>query len=426
LAQSLSSVNDQAGVTAAVRATAGAEVSVKTEGSSTANLTGASTLERASRRGRDHRIDLVRGLALAMIFINHMPGNWMGQWTSRNFGFSDAAELFVLLAGYSAAMAYHSHVATNDHWGVMLKASRRAGVLYCAHIVTTAAALILFLAAMTASEHAQRADLIGVAPIFIDPAAGLLAVLIGGCQLSYFNILPMYVVLLALLPAMFWLAARDKRLLLAVSGVAYLTTNLAGLTLPSSRNYESWFFNPMAWQLLFAVGVTVGLCQREGREIRFHRGLFWAAVAYLGFSAAWMTGGLGSRIGDGALPDWLASMYKPNLPVPRLLHVLALAYVVCHCPIWAWLARIPKDFVLTRMGRHSLPVFMTGSLLSMAGWILANESNGGVLVETAVVIVGMAVMATLALWLEKEHAVQAISLRRRAASAAVSSASRVP
>ncbi len=393
---------------------------MNSEGISTANLAGRLAPELATWRARDHRIDFVRGLALAMIFVNHMPGNWIGHWTSRNFGFSDAAELFVLLAGYSAARAYYPDFVKGDHWSVTLKATRRAGVLYCAHIITTLAALILFLAAMTASEHAQRSDLIGVAPIFIDPAAGLLAVLVGGCQLSYFNILPMYVLLLALLPALFWLAARDVRLMLGVSVAAYLTTNLAGFTLPSSRNFDSWFFNPMAWQLLFAVGVALGISQRRGRGAGFSRGLYWASVLYLGVAAVWMAGGFGSRIGEGLVPEWLGSIYKPNLPLPRLMHVLALTYVVCHSPVWTWLAEVPKDFVLTRMGRHSLPVFMTGSLLSMAGWIVANESNGGVLVETAVVIVGMGAMATLALWLENDVRVQILTLRRVAVAAPTS------
>ena len=44
--------------------------------------------------GRDHRLDIFRGLALMMIFINHVPGNVFEHLTSRNFGFSDAAEAF--------------------------------------------------------------------------------------------------------------------------------------------------------------------------------------------------------------------------------------------------------------------------------------------------------------------------------------------
>ena len=46
--------------------------------------------------------DVFRGLALLMIFIDHIPGNVLSLIAkiSRNFGFSDAAEIFVLLAAF--------------------------------------------------------------------------------------------------------------------------------------------------------------------------------------------------------------------------------------------------------------------------------------------------------------------------------------
>ena len=60
----------------------------------------------AKRSPRDLRIDFFRGLALVMIFVNHVPGNVFETLTSRNFGFSDATEIFVFLAGYAAALDY--------------------------------------------------------------------------------------------------------------------------------------------------------------------------------------------------------------------------------------------------------------------------------------------------------------------------------
>ena len=48
--------------------------------------------------GRDHRIDFFRGLALIFIFWDHIPHNPLAELTVRNFGLSDAAEIFVFLA----------------------------------------------------------------------------------------------------------------------------------------------------------------------------------------------------------------------------------------------------------------------------------------------------------------------------------------
>src|SRR5690349_11307068 len=55
---------------------------------------------------RDLRLDFFRGLALWLIFLNHIPSNFVGWFTTRNFGFSDAAEMFVFISGYTAAFVY--------------------------------------------------------------------------------------------------------------------------------------------------------------------------------------------------------------------------------------------------------------------------------------------------------------------------------
>ena len=96
---------------------------------------------------RDHRIDFVRGLALVMIFINHIPGNIVGELTTRNFGFSDAAEIFVLLAGVSSAFAYYRRYEAGQPFYTSVRVWRRAGFLYTAHTLTTVLAIALFAAA---------------------------------------------------------------------------------------------------------------------------------------------------------------------------------------------------------------------------------------------------------------------------------------
>ena len=58
------------------------------------------------RLPRDSRVDVMRGIALVMIFIDHVPGNLLGLVTMRNFGFANTAELFVLLAGFASMVAY--------------------------------------------------------------------------------------------------------------------------------------------------------------------------------------------------------------------------------------------------------------------------------------------------------------------------------
>jgi len=53
--------------------------------------------------GRDLRLDLFRGLALWLIFLDHVPNNILAWFTIRNYGFSDATEIFIFISGYTAA-----------------------------------------------------------------------------------------------------------------------------------------------------------------------------------------------------------------------------------------------------------------------------------------------------------------------------------
>lgn len=84
--------------------------------------------------GRDLRIDFFRGLALVFIFWDHIPHNPLGQVTPRNFGFSDAAEIFVFLAGYAAVLAYGKLLLRDGYAVACLRVLRRVWVLYVAHI----------------------------------------------------------------------------------------------------------------------------------------------------------------------------------------------------------------------------------------------------------------------------------------------------
>jgi len=57
-------------------------------------------------RGRDLRLDLFRGIANWWIFLDHIPNNVLNWLTIRNYGFSDAADLFVFISGYTASFVY--------------------------------------------------------------------------------------------------------------------------------------------------------------------------------------------------------------------------------------------------------------------------------------------------------------------------------
>jgi hypothetical protein len=351
----------------------------------------------AVKGARDWRIDWLRGLALVMILVNHMPGNRLENWTSRNIGLSDAAEIFVLLAGVAAALAFFKRFEAGDAWATSVKAARRARTLYLAHVGSTLAAVALFALTATVTGNPDFLDLIGVAPLFADPWPGLLGLATGGFQLGYFNILPMYVVLLAMLPGLLWLAVKDLRLMLLASTALYVAAQVVPLSVPNFPVGGGWFFNPFAWQLLFAIGLALGVMRLRGQSVPYHHAAFGAALAYIVFGAVWMIWSLGGHLTYGVLPPWMDTLHKSALPPTRLLHVMALAYVLVHSPLWQWLTPLANaDKVITRIGRNSLPAFIAGSLASMAGYIVLVQTGSDLAIELLLTVLGVAAMWTAA------------------------------
>ena len=323
-----------------------------------------------------------------------MPGNRFESWTLRNFGFSDAAELFVLLAGVAAALAFFRRYEQGEARAMTVKSLRRAGKLYAAHVMSTLGAITLFLAVAAVFENRGYLDLIGVAPIIESPLVGIVGVLSGGSQLGFFNILSMYVVLLAALPVMLWVAARDLRLLVAVSAGLYLATQVLQWQLPSYPDEFAWYFNPLAWQLLFVSGLVLGIFRLRGQVVAYHPVAFWLAVAFLLFSAIWVVFNMGGTLSHGVLPHWLDTLRKSNLAPLRFLHVMALGYVLVHSRAWTWLTAISAaDPLLTGLGRNSLPVFVTGSFASMVGYItLVWLGEARLAVEVSLIALGLCAM----------------------------------
>src|SRR5579875_1874835 len=83
---------------------------------------------------RDLRVDFFRGLALWWIYTDHIPGDALGRWSLRNWALCDATEVFVLLAGYGAGLAYGRAALRSGFLPAAAAVVRRAWTLYIAHI----------------------------------------------------------------------------------------------------------------------------------------------------------------------------------------------------------------------------------------------------------------------------------------------------
>ncbi|MCB1509688.1 MAG: OpgC domain-containing protein [Hyphomicrobiaceae bacterium] len=363
---------------------------------------------------RDLRIDFVRGIALIMIFINHIQGNFFENFTNKNFGFSDSAEVFVLLAGYASAMAYYHRFSTGQPIETMVRVARRAGHLYTVHILITVLAVALFAMAAGLLSRPELAREINIGPLLDDPARAFVGLATLRHQLGFFNILPLYVVLLLLLPVIMAAYQWDWRALLAGSLAIYLVVGFSVYNLPSYPARHSWFFNPLSWQLLFVAGFIWGTRARHGLGIPYRAGLYWVAVGYL------VTALLMVQVPEfwKALPktDALGALwgFSKTFESPfRLLHVLALAYVVGMSPIARWMNRVTSENLIVQMGQHALPVFACGSLLSMLFHLVRIGSGGGFWIDLLSATAGILVMLMLTsflVWQSKSPAGQVGSL----------------
>ena len=377
---------------------------------------------------RDPRLDFFRGLSLAMIFINHVPGTVFEDFTSRNFGFSDAAEGFVFMSGAAAALAYGPGLAQMPRWPTVSRIWGRSWLLYLVHLMTAlwaigivSAAALWFGAEIMLTKNAFK-------PLTEEPLAFLIGIVTLGHQLGYVNILPMYAALLLAAPFLIRMGqVRPGWLLLGSLGFWALTGTFR-INLPNYPFEGGWFFNPFAWQILFTLGILTGLALRNGRRfVPQNRWLFWAAVGWLLFCLVWVkSDGMLKGLGHGiwqlrqwGAPFWLVDFDKTFVSGPRLLHIMALAYVLSMPGLVPRIAASTAAAPLRLLGRHGLPVFALGTVLAILGQAIKAVHPAGMAQDAVLIFGGLAVQWAFAA--ARERLSPKAAARRAAAATAVTS-----
>ncbi len=364
----------------------------------------------APKRQRDLRIDVIRGLALLMIFIDHMPSDLLNRVTLHNFGFSDAAEVFVLLAGYSAMMAYGKCFQRD---GAATGLRRLA--IRCARIYLFQAGLLLttllVVYSWTAHYHVKPGV---VAPILGAPIAGLAHGLTLRALPSYLDILPLYVVLLAAFPVIYFGLRRAPWLTLAASAAVWMAAGrFHGLNLPNWMDNNGWYFDPFAWQFLFTIGAVLFMLTERGAgslprntwAVRF----CWAFLAFAFIQ--------GAPFHDWHLPNLhplaMAQPDKSRLNWLRIIDVLCLFYMAMSS---GWVRSLSEKAWLRPVaacGQHSLEVFSFGCVLALFGRLVFRTDGVNLVTEVGVNLVGLTAMCAAALWLSHGRQVARARKARR-------------
>jgi hypothetical protein len=211
-------------------------------------------LENATRQERrDLRVDFFRGVALLFIFIDHIPGNALAWFTLHSFGFADAAEIFVGLAGYAAYLAYAKSLQQGLSIGVA-GVGRRIRDLYVAHILVLCICVSGLAIASGAFQNPVYFEHVNLTPFNHDPSGAIWRALVLLYQPGYLNILPLYMAQLAWVPVVFWLMRTHVAWALVASVGLWCIGGFLGWNFSSYPIPRGWEFNPLAWQLLFTLG----------------------------------------------------------------------------------------------------------------------------------------------------------------------------
>ncbi len=354
---------------------------------------------------RDLRLDLFLGLTLWLIFLDHIPSNAVSWGTIRNYGFSDATEIFIFISGYTAAFVYGR---TMDEHGFIVSSARalkRAWQIYVAHIFLFAFYLAEIGYVAHRFDNPLYTEEMGILDFLKQPDVTILQALLLKFKPVNMDVLPLYIVLLLGFPPLLWLLLRSPSFALIGSAGIYALMWWFELNLPAYPN-GVWNLNPFAWQLLFVFGAwcALGGAERLGRWLNSPVIIGLAGLYLLfAFSIAmtWYFPRLGSYV-PRIVGEVIYPIDKTNLDVLRILHFLSLAVIT----VWF----VPRDWPGLKLavfwpaiacGQHSLEIFCLGVFLSFAGHFVFTELSNRVLMQIVVSVLGIAIMvaaATMISW----------------------------
>ncbi len=364
---------------------------------------------------RDPRLDFFRGIAMYIILIAHIPGNaWTG-WIPARFGYSDATEIFVFCSGMASAIAFGGSFERKGWWMGTARVAFRIWQVYWAHIC------LFFFVAMCMAALDTYGDFkktyiksLNLQHFFNDPAPQIVGMFTLTYVPNYFDILPMYLVVLALMPLFVALAGAGFAAVAATSLAIWFAANAGWLQLPAEPWSErEWFFNPFGWQLLFFTGFA--LMRGWLPQPPVTKTLIWIAAAFVVLTAPlgswkvflWVDAAL-PALGDALRGVWRGFREfqdatgfnlrgKTDFGVMRYLHFLSLAYLAwVAVGVDGWRLKAVAEgalgwigerllTVITKVGQQSLAVFVFSMALarilgfaldqigrSPASWALVN------------------------------------------------------
>jgi hypothetical protein len=352
---------------------------------------------------RDLRLDFFRGLSLFFIFIDHIPNNVLSYGTVQVIAFSDAAEVFIFISGYTAALVYGQLLLRRGTLVATVQIYYRVWQLYVAHIFI----FMIYTAEVSYATFTLRthnfSEELRLNNFMQEPDRAIVKTLLLQYQPEFLDILPLYIALLAFFPIVLLLQRTRPFAPLILSFAIYLATLYFGWEPKTYPNNEGWFFNPFAWQFLFIVGATAGTAQSAAQPLLppwpwIPRVAIAVTIAVAVIKLSWIANGSWDGI-PALFHDQLHELAddKSDLSPVRLVSFFALVLTVVHFMRRdSAILRHPLAKLAITCGQHSLHVFCLGILLSVLGRFIVSSIPSSLLMQLAVNIAGLALMIALA------------------------------
>jgi hypothetical protein len=351
---------------------------------------------------RELRLDLFRGLALWLIFIDHVSPDVLTWFTIRSYGFSDAAEIFIFISGYTAAFVYGRAMFESGFDIAAARILRRVWQIYAAHMLLFVILIAEVCYVAVSLEKPFYAKEMEVVEFLNQPGIAVVQALLLRYRPLNMDVLPLYIVLMLFLPLLLRLINWRADLTLAASVALYTFSWQYDLHLTAYPN-GFWSFNPFAWQLLFVFGAwcALGGARRMSRFISAPVTL-WISVAYLaaafGVTLTWYFPQL-NYLMPHLVEQWIYPIDKTDLDVLRFGHFLALAVIALRFVPAGWPGLESRWlWPMILCGQRSLEIFCLGVALAFAGYFVLMESSAGLGLHLLVGICGILAMSAAA-WL---------------------------
>jgi hypothetical protein len=351
---------------------------------------------------RELRLDLFRGLALWLIFIDHVSPDLLAWFTIRSYGFSDAAEIFIFISGYTAAFVYGRAMLESGFVIATARILRRVWQIYAAHVLlfTFLVAEVSYIA--VSLDKPFYAEEMAVTDFLNQPGIAMVQALLLRYRPLNMDVLPLYIVLMAGLPLILLMMRSAANVTLAMSVAFYAVTLRYDLYLTA---YPSgfWSFNPFAWQLLFVFGAwcALGGARRLSRflssPITLSISIAYVLAAFY-VTLTWYFPQL-KYLMPHRLELWIYPIDKTDLDVVRFGHFLALAVIAARFVPGGWPGLQSRWlWPMILCGQNSLEIFCLGVALSFTGYFVLREISAGLLLHVLVGLCGISMMSAAA-WL---------------------------